>query len=77
MALVSFVWTPYKPNAMNTRHRLEAPFISHPLGTDQYGRDILSGVMVDAVNSIMRFSDLLFGFPSVLTAILITSILEP
>ena len=109
MALVSFMWTPYKPNAMNARHRLEAPSISHPLGTDQYGRDILSRVMVGAVNSIvvglvtvaiglslgvllglisayygrwadesiMRFSDLLFGFPSVLTAILITSILGP
>ena len=79
---------------------------AHPLGTDQYGRDTLSRVMVGAVNSIivglvtvaiglsigvllglaaayygkmvdesiMRFSDFLFGFPAVLTAILITSI---
>ena len=109
MAVISFVWTPYEPNAMNARHRLEAPSISHPLGTDQYGRDTLSRVMVGAVNSIvvglvtvaiglslgvllglvsayygrwadeaiMRFSDLLFGFPAVLTAILITSILGP
>lgn len=83
--------------------------MSHLLGTDQYGRDILSRVMVGAVNSIivglvtvsigmcvgvllglasayygrfvdeaiMRFSDFLFGFPAVLTAILITSILGP
>ncbi len=109
MAVISFVWTPYEPNVMNARHRLEAPSISHPLGTDQYGRDTLSRVMVGAVNSIvvglvtvaiglsigvllglvsayygrwvdesiMRFSDLLFGFPAVLTAILITSILGP
>ena len=45
MAVISFAWTPYKPNAMNARHRLEAPSISHPLGTDQYGRDTLSRVM--------------------------------
>lgn len=109
MALMSFVWTPYQPNKMNPRHRLSEPSMSHLLGTDQYGRDILSRVMVGAVNSIivglvtvsigmcvgvllglasayygrfvdeaiMRFSDFLFGFPAVLTAILITSILGP
>ena len=109
MALLSLMWTPYSPNTMNPRHRLEAPTIQHPLGTDQYGRDILSRVMVGAVNSIivglvtvaggmsigvllglvsayygrwtdesiMRLSDLLFGFPAVLSAILITSILGP
>lgn len=109
MALLSLIWTPYSPNTMNPRHRLEAPTIQHPLGTDQYGRDILSRVMVGAVNSIivglvtvaggmsigvllglisayygrwadesiMRLSDLLFGFPAVLSAILITSILGP
>ena len=108
-ALVSLIWTPYDGNKMNARARLQGPSISHPLGTDQYGRDTLSRVMVGAVNSIivglvtvaiglsigvilglasayfgrwvdesiMRFSDLLFGFPAVLTAILITSILGP
>ena len=91
------------------RERLQAPSLSHPLGTDHYGRDTLSRVMVGAVNSIivglvtvaiglsigvilglasayygrwvdesiMRFSDLLFGFPAVLSAILITSIFGP
>jgi len=109
MAVLSLAWTPYDANKMDPRHRLKGPSISHPLGTDQYGRDIFSRVMVGAVNSIivglvtvaigltigvalglasafyrrlvdetiMRFSDLLFGFPAVLTAILITSILGP
>jgi peptide/nickel transport system permease protein len=109
MAVVSIVWTPYDANVMNPRIRLAPPSIHHPLGTDQYGRDMLSRVMTGAVNSIivglvtvaigmgagvslgllaayfggwidesiMRFSDLLFGFPAVLTAILITSILGP
>jgi peptide/nickel transport system permease protein len=109
MAAASLFWTPYPANNMQVRHRLEAPSFQHPLGTDQYGRDILSRVMVGAVNSIavglmtvligltsgvlvgllaacqggvvdevgMRLCDLLFGFPAVLTAILITSILGP
>jgi peptide/nickel transport system permease protein len=109
MALTSLVWTPYAPNTMDARHRMEAPSLVHPLGTDQYGRDILSRVMAGAVNSIvvglmtvaiglgagvtlglisawtgrltdeaiMRFADLLFGFPAVLSAILITSVVGP
>lgn len=109
MAVTSLVWTPYEANSMSPRQRLQSPSLNHPLGTDQYGRDILSRVMVGAVNSIivglvtvaiglslgvmlglasgyygklvdesiMRLSDLLFGFPAVLTAILITSVLGP
>lgn len=109
IALISLFWTPYEPNTMNARHRMAPPSPTHPLGTDQYGRDMLSRVMVGAGNSIvvgiitvaigmgvgvllglisawggraadeviMRFSDLLFGFPAVLSAILITSILGP
>ena len=41
MALVSLFWTPYGPNTMDARHRMEAPSMVHPLGTDQYGRDVL------------------------------------
>jgi peptide/nickel transport system permease protein len=53
MALVSLFWTPYSPTAMDARDRMEAPSPNHPLGTDQYGRDLLSSVMVGAVNSIV------------------------
>lgn len=109
MAVVCLAWTPYNPNKMYGRDRLQGPSLAHPLGTDQYGRDTLSRIMVGSVNSIivglvtvaiglslgvslglasayygrmvdeiiMRFSDLLFGFPAVLTAIMITSILGP
>jgi peptide/nickel transport system permease protein len=108
-AVLSLVWTPFDANKMNAKERLQGPSWTHPLGTDQYGRDTLSRVMTGAVNSIivglvtvaiglsigvllglaaayfgkfideaiMRLSDLLFGFPAVLTAILITSILGP
>ena len=52
-AATSLFWTPYEPNAMNIHDRMQAPSLNHPLGTDQYGRDQLSRIMVGAVNSIM------------------------
>jgi len=108
-ALLSMGYTPYDPNRMNLSERFQTPNRNHWLGTDQYGRDILSRVMKGAVNSmivglvavsigigfgillgsmaafyrrwvdesIMRISDVLYGFPAVLSAILITSILGP
>jgi len=108
-ALLSYVYTPYDPNRMDLSRRFLPPGPSHLLGTDQYGRDILSRVMKGAVNSIlvgwvavgigmsfgvllgslaaywggwrdegiMRLVDVLYGFPAVLSAILITSILGP
>jgi peptide/nickel transport system permease protein len=108
-AIVSFLHTPYDPNRMNLSERFLSPSAKHWLGTDQYGRDILSRVMKGAVNSlivgwvavgiglslgvllgslaafwrgwrdegIMRLADVFYGFPAVLSAILITSILGP
>jgi len=108
-AAVSYFYTPYEPNLMNLKERFLAPSADHWLGTDQYGRDILSRVMKGAVNSlivgwvavgiglsfgvllgslaaywrgwrdegIMRLADVFYGFPAVLSAILITSILGP
>ncbi len=103
-ALLTFVFTPFDPNRMNLSERFQAPNKYHWLGTDQYGRDILSRVMKGSINSIvvglvavsigmgfgvllgsiaafyrrwmdeliMRISDVLYGFPAVLSAILIT-----
>jgi peptide/nickel transport system permease protein len=108
-AVLSLFYTPYDPNRMDLPIRFQAPGPSHLLGTDQYGRDILSRVMKGAVNSlvvgwvavgiglgfglllgslaafwggwkgegVMRLADVLYGFPAVLSAILITSILGP
>ena len=50
---MSLVWTPYDGNKMNAREKLQGPSWTHPLGTDQYGRDSLSRVMTGAVNSII------------------------
>ncbi len=46
--LIGMVWTPYDPNAMSGAERMLAPCPSHPLGTDNFGRDILSRVVEGA-----------------------------
>lgn len=52
IALVSFVWTPYDPTEMNIANKLVAPNTNHWFGTDHFGRDIFSMIMVGAKNSI-------------------------
>jgi peptide/nickel transport system permease protein len=107
MALLSFVWTPYDHAAMNIPAKLQVPSGAHWLGTDHFGRDILSMIMVGARTSIavalvavgigmalgvplglvaaarkgswldeliMRGNDLVFAFPSLVIAILITAV---
>jgi len=109
-ALVSFIWTPYGVEGMAIADRLKPPHGAHWLGTDHFGRDILSMIMVGARTSIavavvavgigmmvgvplglaaaanrgslldeviMRGNDLVFAFPSLVIAILITAVLGP
>ena len=45
-ALLSFVWLPYDPNAMDFSARFAPPSAEHLLGTDDFGRDLLSRVLV-------------------------------
>ena len=45
-ALVGLVFSPGSPNAVDLLARLEGPSSAHLLGTDQYGRDLLSRVFV-------------------------------
>ncbi len=52
IALLSLVWTPHNPIKMNIRGRFADPTWTHLLGTDQFGRDILSIIMSGAQNSI-------------------------
>jgi peptide/nickel transport system permease protein len=108
-ALVSVVWTPYDVEAINIPEKLLAPSLLHPFGTDHFGRDILSMIMVGARNSlavaliavgigagigvplgllaaarkglvsesVMRMNDLVFAFPSLLMAVMITAVYGP
>ena len=52
-AALSLVWTPYSATAMDIAGRLAPASAGHPLGTDQFGRDVLSMLMVGARNSIL------------------------
>ncbi len=53
IALLSLVWTPHDPLALNIRHKLRLPDAEHWLGTDQLGRDVLAQLMRGAANSIL------------------------
>ncbi len=109
-ALLSFLWIPYDIEVLNIAERMKTPSPDHVLGTDHFGRDILSMIMVGARTSIAvalvavgvgmgfgvpmglaaaanrgslldevvgRGNDLIFAFPSLLIAILITASFGP
>lgn len=50
---ISWVYTPYDPIEMSIPERLQGPSGAHLLGTDQYGRDVLSRIMQGAQNSLL------------------------
>ena len=47
-ALFGPALAPYEPGAMQTTERFAAPSVDHPFGTDRYGRDLLSRVLIGA-----------------------------
>jgi peptide/nickel transport system permease protein len=51
-ALVSYLWTPYAPTQMAILNRLKPPSALNWFGTDQFGRDVFSMIMVGARNSL-------------------------
>ena len=109
-ALMSFVWTPYYYAAQDIPNKLRGMSAAHWFGTDQFGRDIFSMIIVGARTSIavalvavgvgvvigvplglwaaakrgtlfdeliMRANDLVFAFPALLIAVLITAVFGP
>ena len=46
MAAVSYVWTPYDPTFVDASSRLLSPSWSHPFGTDKFGRDVFSQILM-------------------------------
>ena len=51
IALVSLVWTPYDPVAIDIAHRLAAPSSAHWLGSDPFGRDVASMLMAGSAQT--------------------------
>lgn len=51
-ALLSLVWTPEVPTRVRVAMRLKGPLEAGLLGTDHFGRDVLSLLMVGAWNSL-------------------------
>jgi len=52
-AALSLFWTPYPPGAIDVPHKLLEPSLSHWLGTDSLGRDIVSQLLAGARVSIL------------------------
>jgi peptide/nickel transport system permease protein len=65
IALTAPWFTPYDPLAQDLDHALQLPSISHWLGTDDLGRDLLSRLMVGTRVSVA------VGFGSAIVALLI------
>ncbi len=45
LIMIGCFYTPYDPVAIDTSMKLASPSLSHPMGCDQFGRDILSRIM--------------------------------
>jgi len=53
VAIVAALWTPYDPLGIDLKARLHSPSSAHWLGTDEFGRDVLSRVMAGASASAL------------------------
>jgi len=52
-AVFSLVWTPFPPYEIDLAHKLRPPSARNWLGTDAFGRDVVTLLLVGARNSIL------------------------
>jgi peptide/nickel transport system permease protein len=52
-ALLSLVWTPWPPGDIDVMRKLQPPSAAHWLGTDAFGRDVVSLLLAGARNSLL------------------------
>ena len=53
LAIVSLLWTPHSAYELDVANKLKPPSLTHWLGTDHFGRDVTSMIMVGAQNSLV------------------------
>ena len=53
LAILSLLWTPHSAYELDVANKLKPPSPTHWLGTDHFGRDVLSMIMVGAQNSLI------------------------
>ena len=53
LILVGYVWTPYNTTEMSGNAKFLSPCLAHPLGTDNFGRDLLSRIMEGAGSTFL------------------------
>lgn len=53
MALLSFVWTPHDPTLVNATVRLQRPSADYWFGTDKFGRDVFSQILVGSRTTLL------------------------
>ena len=53
LILVGYIWTPYSTTEMSGRDKFLSPCLRHPLGTDNFGRDLLSRIMEGAGSTFL------------------------
>lgn len=52
-ALIGWIYTPFDPNNVAAGGRMLAPHLTHPMGTDELGRDVFSRVLEGMRTSLM------------------------
>ena len=52
LVIAGFFWTPYDPNSIDMWNKFAQPSLLHPFGTDNFGRDILSRVIIGASSTV-------------------------
>lgn len=53
IALISYFWTPHQIDDINIKNKLLSPSFLYLLGTDHFGRDIFSMLIMGARNSVI------------------------
>ena len=53
LAILSLLWTPHSAYELDIANKLKPPSLTHWLGTDHFGRDVMSMIMVGAQNSLV------------------------